>query len=152
MSLCTLKHVRAGRQQSLIVAASIPFSLTLRASRGSWSSIGLPKEYALRPNQVLDVGTLRSEPAVQVSIRVVDRAGNPVEGMRIGVRYDKPFYGIGKKRTDPDGRSTFYVNAHSEGVISAFTDYDHIKKASSNRFHTDTLKDGNSDIVIVWDE
>lgn len=152
LSLRYPADVRSGSRQAVLVAASVPFGLQIRTSRGPWSSIDLPDQYLLAPGQVLDLGRLKPEPAVQVSVRVVDREGNAVEGMRITVTYDKPSYGVGQTRTDPDGRSTFYINAHSQGTFSAFPNYDRASEASSIRFKADDVKEQGSDITILLDE
>jgi hypothetical protein len=135
-----------------VLAASVPFNLTLQRWQGAWSPIELPEKYTLEPGQVLDVGSLRSEPAIQVSVRVIDKEGHPVEGAKIGVKYDSASFSIGQKRSDPEGRSAFDLNAHAEGSITVFRDDDHIDDASSIRFNTETLEDHNSDIVIILDE
>ncbi|MCF7972230.1 MAG: hypothetical protein K9N55_00280 [Phycisphaerae bacterium] len=151
LSLRYPADVRSGGKQTVLVAASVPFDLQIRALRGPWSSVDLPGEYLLAPGQVLDLGRLRPEPAVEVSVRVIDGQGHPVEGMRISVRYDKPSYGMGQPSTDPEGRSCFYVNAHAEGEIWAFKDYDQISEGAGARFTAEAISANGSDIVIVME-
>ncbi len=93
----------------------------------------------LKQGQFLDLGRQDFQPAFEVTVKVIDPGGEPVEGVAVRCRDVDGFsWGLsGRGRmpiTDENGKSALYVPAHSKGEFIV-TSYD---RASDTHLHEGT--------------
>ena len=110
--------------------AGVNFKLSLRPSsrgRDEWSSLTtIPESIFLEQGETLDLGLVKLEPAVRVTVKVVNSKGEPVEGISITrFQYDDNIrYTVGQ--TNPDGILYMSLNAHSKGELWARLGLDYV--------------------------
>jgi hypothetical protein len=74
-----------------------------------WSSFTTEESFTLGHGEVLDIGKIDLKPALKVYVKVVDPAGEPVEGIPVRKQ------GSVAHTTDENGRVMFYLPPYSQG-------------------------------------
>ncbi|MFC1677878.1 HEAT repeat domain-containing protein [Planctomycetota bacterium] len=105
------KYLRPKFAQSFHVPAGIDLRVHFSAA-GKWCPV--TETINLRQGQTLDLGELNFKPMIEVCVKVVDSAGEPVEGIPVSKATQYTGGGPGVI-TDEDGRVCFKVAPYSIG-------------------------------------
>ena len=82
-------HWHGIKQPQLIyVPAGVKFKLKLKPSGNDWDKLLIDKPIYLEQGQILDLGTVEFMPTIELTVKVVDPQGKPLEGFLIN-RYHK---------------------------------------------------------------
>jgi hypothetical protein len=106
--------IKQNEPQYVFVPAGATLRLQLRMPYDDqWSPFTTEESFNLGHGEVLDMGRIDLKPALKVYVKVVDAAGEPVEG--VPVRKLVGNMGSGAHNTDENGRVMFYVPPYSQG-------------------------------------
>ena len=106
--------IEQNEPQYVFVPASATLRLQLRMPYDDkWSPFITEDSFSLGHGEVLDIGKIDLKPALKVYVKVIDAAGEPVEG--VPVRKLVGNTGSVAHNTDENGRVMFYVPPYSQG-------------------------------------
>ncbi|MHC4110294.1 MAG: HEAT repeat domain-containing protein [Planctomycetota bacterium] len=106
--------IEQNEPQHVFVPAGATLRLQLRMPYDDqWSSFITEESFSLGNGEVLDIGKIDLKPALKVYVKIVDPAGDPVEG--VPVRKLVGNTGSVAHNTDENGRVMFYVPPYSQG-------------------------------------
>jgi hypothetical protein len=103
--------------QSVYVPAGVSLDVGLQLLRPMQTPV-LPvrlRNVRLEQGQVADLGRLEFKPGIQVAVKVVDAAGNPVPNVRIDCVCEDGLQWMMNVLTDAQGAATWGVPPHSAG-------------------------------------
>jgi len=87
-----------------------------------WCIPDIPQTINLKQGEVLDLGRFVFEPAIRIFIKVLDSAGERVEGAPVVRSYDDPYHNVRAHKTNEAGKASFYVEPNSEVTFNVFQD------------------------------
>ncbi len=107
------------RAQRIPVPAEMRFRLTFSTPYDNqWTPVQPQQTFCLADGDVEDVGELRFAPCPEISVRVVDEQGNPVEGVPIRRSYKGGRSWSVARNTDQTGVVQFHVRPNSSGQFA----------------------------------
>jgi len=110
--------VYLNRAQTIPVPAGVNLRLQLHPLQdleNKWVPVTIPQTINLKQGEIVDLGSCEIKRSIQVLVKVVDLAGNPVEGIPV----DNPIeQWKGTHSTDANGITRFNVYSHSKGEFS----------------------------------
>jgi hypothetical protein len=106
-------------QQNKVQTFNIPSGLNLQIQLDTpydrqWCPILVEQTINLAQGQVLDIGRLDFQPAVQIAVQVVNSAGQPLEGAPVRLLQNGKAWTVAHN-SDESGISRFFVVPHSRG-------------------------------------
>lgn len=106
--------IEQNEPQHVFVPAGVTLRLQLRMPYDDqWSPFITEESFTLAHGEVLDIGRIELKPALKVYVKIVDSAGEPVEG--VPVRKLVGNTGSVAHNTDENGRVMFYLPPYSRG-------------------------------------
>ncbi|MHC4546620.1 MAG: HEAT repeat domain-containing protein [Planctomycetota bacterium] len=106
--------IEQNEPQHVFVPAGATLRLQLRMPYDDqWSPFITEESFSLGHGEVLDIGKIDLKPALKVYVKIMDPAGEPVEG--VPVRKLVGNTGSVAHNTDENGRVMFYVPPYSQG-------------------------------------
>jgi len=122
--------IKQNEPHHVFVPAGATLRLQLRMPYDDkWSPFTTEESFTLGRGEVLDIGKIDLKPALKVYVKIVDPAGEPVEG--VPVRKLVGNIGSVAHNTDENGRAMFYVPPYSQGKFYV----SHYVKSEEERTH-----------------
>ncbi|MHC4085744.1 MAG: hypothetical protein ACYSU3_12115 [Planctomycetota bacterium] len=112
------RRVERNKPQTIHVPAGVRLKVQVRPLqdlKNVWVPFTYPQTVSLEQGETLDLGKCEIKRSMMVVVKVVDSAGNPVEGVPVENPIEE---WLGPKSTDSSGIVRFYVYPHSEGEFS----------------------------------
>ena len=128
-------RLQPNQMQSVYIPAEVELAVEIyRLGDERWAPIVIDG-VRLRQGQVLELGRQDFKPTVKVSVKVVDRTGEPVAGARVcWAQADSPSgYGYSGSATDGRGIASVAAPPHSSGRLVVV----HFDKDTKERFTED---------------
>lgn len=123
--------LKQNQVQSFYVPAGLNLRVRLDAPYDSqWCPIDIAETINLQHGEVLDLGRHIFQPALQVSVKVINTAGKSIEGVPVRMLIRPNHWGV-PHNTDENGIARFNVVPHSQGEfgVSYFGEDDlHLKE------------------------
>ncbi|GAJ07511.1 unnamed protein product, partial [marine sediment metagenome] len=79
-----------------------------------WSPVKIPQTIHLEQGQVLDLGHVTFEPALEVFLKVIDSMGQPVEAAPVRILRDETTVWSVSHNSNEQGVSRFFVSPFSQ--------------------------------------